>query len=65
MPCRKNCTRLSLATESCSITGEVICAIGLLLVGDGAVADGTEMSPFRGDVAISSSIACGAFGPVL
>jgi hypothetical protein len=64
MPCRKNCTRLSLATESCSITGEVICTIGLLLVVDGDVADGTLTSLVRGDVAISSSSACGALGLV-
>lgn len=62
MPCRKNCTRLSLATESCLITGEVICIIGLLLVADGDVADGTATSLVRGDVAISSSSGCAALG---
>jgi hypothetical protein len=53
-----------LATESCSITGEVVCAIGLLLVVDGDLADGTVTSPVRGDVAISSSSACCALGLV-
>jgi hypothetical protein len=64
MPCRKNCTRLSLATESCSITGEVIWVIGLFLIVDGDEADGMVTSIVRGDVAISSSSACDALGLV-
>jgi hypothetical protein len=64
MPCRKNCTRISLATESCSITGDVICVIGLFLIVDGDVAGGMVTSLVRGDVAISSSSACDALGLV-
>jgi hypothetical protein len=53
-----------LATESCSITGELVYVIGLLLVVDGDVADGAATSIIRGDVAISSSSACDNLGLV-